>query len=146
MHLATEINRTPHSFSDPTLSVRATVASLYLARKVSLHCLAQSTEIKLLDRWLILYNARHIETLYRKYSALAGQFKFAYLVINTRILDIAACSIATHYVKGEYEEARLMRDDVLNSEAELSEIAVFRAREQSQETIGNFNINHAVAA
>jgi hypothetical protein len=146
MHLATEINRTPHSYSDPSLSVRATVASLYLARKVSLHCLAQSTEIKLLDRWLILYNARHIESLYRRYSELAEQFKFAYLVINTRILDIAACSIATHYIKGEYEEARQMRADVLSSESELSEIAVFKAREQSETAPGQYNINHAVAA
>lgn len=125
-------NRTPQAFGDPELGVRSVMASLYLSRKINLHVLARRNDITLIDRWMVIQSARSIERLFRKYQSLAREFRFDYLVINTRILEIAACSIATHIIKGEYEQARRRGTEALGTEAELSERTVRRARESAE--------------
>lgn len=145
MLLSEEINRTPNSYNNPRLSVRSAIASLYLSRKINLHIIARRNDVTPLNRWMVLYNARQIENLARRYHELARHFGLEYLIINTRLLNAAACSIATHCIRGEYEAARRMRSEVLNSEAELSEIAVYKALKSGQHQSASTNTNNRAA-
>lgn len=97
---------------------RSRIASLALARAVSLALLARSVDVTPERRREILESARHSESYVSAFNTLTAQFKLSTLPIDTQLLSVAAVSIATHLLRGELEQAHELERRALADEAE----------------------------
>ena len=100
--------------------IRDEIAQLALILHTNIHIITRSAAVAPDAREDVINCARAAQQQIATYQSLARGLGLTNLVINTKFLQAAACQVATHLLRGEYEQAQLLQDEVLAVESELS--------------------------
>lgn len=100
--------------------IRDEIAHLALILHTNIHIITRSAAVDPDAREDVINCARAAQQQLATYQSLARSLGLTNLVINTKFLQAAACQVATHLLRGEYEQAQLLQGEVLAVESELS--------------------------
>jgi hypothetical protein len=100
--------------------IRDEIAQLALILHTNVHVITRSAAVDPEAREDVISCARAAQQQIATYQSLARSLGLTNLVVNTKFLQAAACQVATHLLRGEYEQAQLLQSEVLAVESELS--------------------------
>lgn len=100
--------------------IRDEIAQLAVILHTNVHIITRSAAVAPDIREDVINRARAAQQQIVTYQSLARGLGLKNLVINTKFLQAAACQVATHLLRGEYEQAQLLQSEVLAVESELS--------------------------
>lgn len=124
--------------------IRDEIAHLALILHTNIQIITRSAAVAPDAREDVINCARAAQQQIATYQSLARSLGLMNLVVNTKFLQAAACQVATHLLRGEYEQAQLLQGEVLAVESELSStqmrspdarpLAATRRRESAAQT------------